>query len=89
MGQVARLEGTTSLSSKAGGVVKGGSAGYSNLHHELLQTPHHPVQRHRAANLEVLVGPSREPKENTLVKMEHALPPKGTWWYGVQGITEI
>ena len=83
------MEGTTSLSSRAGGVVKGGSAGYSYLRHELFQTPHHTMQRHRAANLEVLVGSTREPTENTLVQMEHALPTKGTWWYGVQGIIEV
>ena len=44
LGQVARMEGTTSLSSGEGGTVKGGSAGHSNLRHELFQTPHHAVQ---------------------------------------------
>ena len=71
------------------GVVKGGGVGYSNLRHELLQTFHHSVQRYRAANPKILVGTLRGLKENTLVKMEHAMPPKGPRWYGVQGIIEI
>ena len=55
-GPSCKVEGTTSLSSRAGGVVKGGSAGYSYLRRELFQTPHHTMQQHRAANPEVLVG---------------------------------
>ena len=83
------VEGKTPFTSWKGDSNQSSCSGYSNLHHELLQTPSRALFRNREPNKKVLVGAKKGTEENSLGKMGHTLSSKKRRRYGFQGSSQF